>query len=316
MAKVHESSVGLYWGISLALTDKVKAVAAVRYDYFRFDVDDLAGININGIDLSGNSGKADDDKLSFKGGLIYSINSNWELYGSVGQGFHSNDARGTVVEINPADGSAINTVEPLVASVGYELGMRAFFIDKLNVSLAFWRLTLDSELLFVGDAGNTEASRASEREGIELTAYYRFNDAWTLDIEYAYADANFKTAALEGDNIPGAIGDVIQTGVSFDNKQHWFGSLRLRYFGDRPLEESGAIRSDSSTVVNLRAGYQIDQWTFKADVLNLLDSDDHDIDYYYASRLASEVSIGGGVEDIHFHVLEPRTVRFTAGYVF
>lgn len=314
--KVQESSLGLYWENSLALTDHIKAVAAVRYDYFRFDVDDLVGANINGIDLSGNSGKADDDKFSFKGGLIYSVNSNWELYGSIGQGFHSNDARGAVVEVDPADGNAINTVEPLVASLGYELGMRAFFVDKLNVSLAFWRLTLDSELLFVGDAGNTEASRASEREGIELTAYYRLNETWTLDAEYAYADANFKTAAIEGDNIPGAISEVVQTGMSFDNKQGWFGSLRLRYFGDRPLEESGAIRSDSSTVVNLRAGYQIDQWTFKADVLNLLDSEDHDIDYYYASRLASEISLGSGTEDIHFHILEPRTVRFTAEYVF
>ena len=50
------------------------------------------------------------------------------------------------------------------------------------------------------------------------------------------------------------------------------------------------------------------------DVLNLLDSDDHDIDYYYASRLPGEPA--GGVEDIHFHILEPRTVRVYATYKF
>ena len=314
--KIQESSIGLFWDNSLALTDKLKAVASVRYDYFHFDVDGLLSVNINGVDLSKNSGKAKDDKYSFKGGLVYSVNPNWELYTSLGQGFHSNDARGTVVTVDPADGASIDTVEPLVGSVGCEVGVRGFFIDRLNVSLALWRLTLDSELLFVGDAGNTEASRASEREGIELTAYYRLDDTWTLDLEYAYADANFSETALEGDNIPGAINDVVQAGLNFDNKQGWFGSLRFRYFGERPLEESGSIRSDSSTVMNLRAGYQLNQWVFKSDVLNLLDSDYHDIDYYYASRLASEIAATSGTEDIHFHVLEPRTLRFTAEYIF
>lgn len=314
--KVQESSIGLFWDNSLVLTDKLKAVASVRYDYFHFDVDGLLNANVNGVDLSKNSGKAKDDKYSFKGGLVYSVNPNWELYTSLGQGFHSNDARGTVITVDPADGAPVDTVEPLVGSLGYEVGVRGFFIDQLNVSLALWRLTLDSELLFVGDAGNTEASRASEREGIELTAYYRLDDTWTLDLEYAYADANFSEAALEGDNIPGAINDVVQAGVSFDNKQGKFGSLRFRYFGERPLEESGSIRSDSSTVMNLRAGYQLNQWLFKSDVINLLDSDDHDIDYYYASRLASEVATTSGTEDIHFHRLEPRTLRFTAEYVF
>jgi len=45
------------------------------------------------------------------------------------------------------------------------------------------------------------------------------------------------------------------------------------------------------------------------EVLNALDSDDHDIDYFYASRLQGEPS--EGVEDLHFHPVEPRTVRVT-----
>jgi hypothetical protein len=42
------------------------------------------------------------------------------------------------------------------------------------------------------------------------------------------------------------------------------------------------------------------------DVLNLTNSRDHDIDYLYASRLAGE---GAPVEDLHYHVMEPRTAR-------
>jgi hypothetical protein len=38
--------------------------------------------------------------------------------------------------------------------------------EQFNLSAALWTLELDSELLFVGDAGNTEADRPSRRSGI------------------------------------------------------------------------------------------------------------------------------------------------------
>ncbi len=44
-----------------------------------------------------------------------------------------------------------------------------------------------------------------------------------------------------------------------------------------------------------------------------VDSDDHDIDYFYESQLGSELT---GAEDIHFHIIEPRTIRFSARYQF
>jgi hypothetical protein len=42
-------------------------------------------------------------------------------------------------------------------------------------------------------------------------------------------------------------------------------------------------------------------------VFNLFDRDASDIDYYYASRLPGEPV--DGVEDRHFHPVEPRNVR-------
>ncbi len=201
-----------------------------------------------------------------------------------------------------------------MSSLGYEVGVRGFFSERLNTSLALWHLELDSELLFVGDAGNTEASGKSERHGVELTAYYRLNEHWNLDLEYAYTDASFEDAGPEGDHIPGAIEHVWQAGVSAQFHNGWFGSLRLRYFGERPLEESGDITSDSTSIANLRIGYTQGSWTVKADVLNLFDSDDHDIDYFYASRLSGEAA--PETEDIHYHILEPRTVRVSTSYRF
>ena len=312
--RVDEWSTGVFAESQLTWNDSIRTVLGARYDYFNFDVHSRVDDNIYGVDLGSNSGQEHDGKLALKGSAIYTFNDEWETYVSIGQGLHSNDARGTAATVDPIDGGSILPVDPLVDSLGYEWGVRGFWSERLNTSIALWNLEIDSELLFVGDAGNTEASRGSRRKGVEVASYYRLADEWTLDLEYAYTDSKFTDYAPEGDAIPGSIDKVLQAGISAELDSGWFGSLRLRYFGERPLLEDGSVKSEDSTVVNLRVGYRLPRWTFKVDVLNVLDSKDHDIDYFYASRLPGEPS--GGVEDIHFHILEPRTVRGYVSYAF
>jgi hypothetical protein len=88
----------------------------------------------------------------------------------------------------------------------------------------------------------------------------------------------------------------------------WSGSLRWRYFGPRPLVEDNSVRSLASNLVSAEAGYQITRGLrLKADLLNLFDSKSSDIDYFYTSRLQGEPD--AGVDDIHFHPVEPFTLR-------
>jgi hypothetical protein len=49
--------------------------------------------------------------------------------------------------------------------------------------------------------------------------------------------------------------------------------------------------------------------------LNIANSNDHDIDYFYESRLPKELS-GTATEDVHFHPIEPRAVRFSVGHIW
>ena len=315
--EVEEWSVGLYWQNTMQWTDKLRTTFGVRYDYFDFDVNGLVDTNIDGIDLTANGGSDTDSIVTAKGSVNYSFNDNYKAYFAMGQGYHSNDARGTTTVVNPEDGTDIDTVDPLVDSFGYEVGLRAFFNEQLNASIALWTLELDSELLFVGDAGNTEATRFSERSGVEITAYCRIDDVWTLDLEYAYSDAEFDEADPSdptlGDKIPGSLEDVVQLGVSANFKNGYYGSLRARYFGEEPLEESGNITGESSTIVNLLAGKDWDEFGVKLEVLNVLDSDGRDIEYFYESQLEGEVA---PVEDIHFRIFEPRTFRVSTHIKF
>ena len=289
----------------------------IRYDYYDFDVDSLIDTNVYGFDLAANSGTESDDIVSLKASIAYAFSNNLEGYVSIGEGFHSNDARGTTTVVDPVDGASIKPVDPLVESLGYEFGFRQVINQQINISAALWYLELDSELLFVGDAGNTEASRASERKGLELTAYYRINETWTADLEYAFSKANFteddSNSPTLGDHIPGAVEDVIQLGISANFKAGYYGSFRLRYFGEEPLEESGRIKGDSALIANLLLAKDWKDYGVKIEVLNVFDSNDRDVEYYYESQLASETS---PVEDVHYKIFEPRSFRLSAHWFF
>lgn len=312
--KIKQSSTSLFWQNQMVWNHHFRTAVGLRYDTIDFEVDDKAGVNRFGIDLSQNSGSADDSLLSLKASAIYTINDHLESYVSFGQGFHSNDARGTTIRVDPSDGKQIDGVDPLVRSTGYEIGLRGFINNKLNTSVAFWTLDLDSELLFVGDAGNTEASNPSTRKGIEFVAYYYLTEQLSFDFEYAYTDAEFEDVT-DGNKIPGAIKHVVQTGFNYQLNNNWFANLRMRYFGERPLIEDNSVTSDSTTTFNLRTGYQVNDWRVTFDLLNVLDSNDHDITYFYESRLSGEPA-GVATEDKHYHVIEPRTVRLTAEFKF
>jgi len=302
---VHETSVGMYYQNQTQWLPKMRTVIGLRGDVFVFDVDS---------NLAVNSGNNTATIFSPKLGLIVGPWARTEVYLNGGFGFHSNDARGTTIKVDPNTGDPVQRVEPLVRTKGAEIGVRSTLIPGLNTTLAFWYLTLDSELLFVGDAGTTEASRPSQRYGVEWANFYKVLPWLTLDFDLSYSQARFIDSDPAGHAIPGAIELVIATGATMALPYGWFGSLRARYFGPRPLIEDNSVRSDSTTLLNLQAGYKYKNWLAQLDVLNLLDSQDHDINYFYASRLPGEPA--AGVADLHFHPVEPRTVRFSLTYKF
>lgn len=304
--KVSEKSIGLYAMADVDLTPKLSLMGGARYDYFAADVES---------DLSANSGSAGEGIASLKGGLSYAFNDAWEAYLNAGQGFHSNDARGATNEIDPQSGTPVDSVDLLVRSVGAETGVRFSTPGLFNASLAFWWLKLDSELLFVGDAGNTEASRPSERYGVEFAGYYRLQKNVNLDFEASYTESRFTdTVAGEGKYIDGALPVVVSAGISHMPDLGWRQSLRIRHLGARPLTSDNSVKSKDSTILNAAMGYAWKKWRTELEVFNLLDSRDHDIDYYYTSRLSFEPA--QGVDDIHFHPVEPRALRFKVSYLF
>ncbi|MDN2676027.1 TonB-dependent receptor [Janthinobacterium sp. SUN033] len=302
---VREASIGLYGENTVQWLPWLRSVAGLRYDAYRFNV---------ASSIAGNSGAANDHVVSPKLSLILGPWSKTEFFVNYGKGFHSNDARGTTQTRLP-DGQAATPVTPLVPTKGVELGARTEWLPGLQSSLALWRLDIASELLFVGDAGETEASRASHRHGIEWNNHYIAAPWLLFDLDLAASRSRYTQNDPAGNHIPGAIDKVASFGVTVTDQGPWSGAFQLRYFGPRPLIEDNSVRSASTTLAYARLAYQLNRKTrLSLDVFNLFDKRASDIDYYYASRLPGEAA--DGVNDRHFHPVEPRSVRLTLSYAF
>jgi hypothetical protein len=299
---IQQLTGGVYADTLVHWSEKVRPRFGLRADFYNADVES---------NLAANSGAASDVLLSPKFSVAIGPWKQTEIYVNAGSGFHSNDARGATIRVDPVTGERAERVQPLVRATGGDVGFRTTAIPGLQTTLSLFLLKLDSELLFVGDGGSTEASRPSRRTGIEWTNFYRVNDWATLDLDATLADAKFTDDDPAGDKIPGAIRRTVAAGIALGEGRRVFGGLRWRYFSAAPLIEDDSVRSEASSLLNGRIGYAfVNGLTLELEVFNLLDSEASDIQYYYASRLPGEPE--GGFEDIHFHPMEKRSARLVA----
>ena len=298
---VTRLGVGFFVEQQLQVTEWLRVIAGLRHDRADFDVDS---------DLPANSGSAKDHITSPKLSMVFGPWAETEFFINAGRGFHENDARGTTITVDPVDGvTAADPVRPMVRANGAEIGMRTGFLPYTQLAITAWALDLDSELIYVGDAGATEASRATERHGIELGVFVMPTDWLTLDADLAWSHGRFSEPDPAGNYIPGAVENVASLGVAVQHPTGWFGGARFRHFGAAPLIEDNSVRSDSTTVVNAEIGRRIgERFSVALAVYNLFDSTDNDITYFYESQLAGEAQ---PIEDRHFHPVEPRTLRLT-----
>ncbi len=299
--RVRETQWGLYGPTALELTPWLRGVLGLRADQARFKVDSLRNV--------ANSGRASAQQFSPKLSLIAGPWGRTEFFFNAGRGFHSNDARGTTARVDPKTGDAVDPVPGLVAARGLELGARTEWVPGLQSSLALWQLDFDSELVYVGDAGATEANRPSQRRGIEWNNRYVPVPWLLVDADFAWTHARFADADPVGNRIPNAIDKVGAIAVTLRELGPWSASLQWRYLGSGSLIEDDSVRSRPSLTTNLRVSRKLGARSeLTVDVFNLANRKVNDIEYFYASQLPGEAA---PVADRHVHPAEPRTVRVT-----
>ena len=302
---IEESSLGVYAEGTWLPTPDLRLLAGLRADHYDFNAD-----AINPTSFAGN---ATDSLVSPSAGLAYAATNNIELYASWGRGFHSNDARGVVNHLDPLDALAPGT--------GYETGAR-FEIGDVKLTTTYWWLNLDSELVFVGDSNSVEPRGGSNREGYELTMFWKPLDWLGVDAVFTDNQAHYADNP-DGRYIEGSLENASQIGFSAV-RDNWEAALRVRYLGPYALTPDNEHRAGSSTTVNLRGSYRLGSVTLYAELFNLLGNDGKDIVYLYEAYVEGFDPPGLTSEDVDCATVncrmsratEPRTVRVGAKWLF
>ena len=272
--EVKQASAGLWIDSTLTVNDWFRTTLGLRADQMGGRVES---------DLAANSGSADAFMLSPKAGFVLGTVAATELFVNVGTGFHSNDLRGATITVDPSDPLVrLSRVPLLVRAKGGEVGLRTNWTDDFESSIALFLLTLGSEIVFVGDAGTTEAGRPSRRVGVEWTNHWKLLPWLRLDLDVAATKARFTDSDPAGDHIPGAPNVVAAAGlVVGQNVPGWFGGARFRYFGARPLTEDNSVRSEAAGLFNMRIGYRSENGVqMRLDAFNVFGARTNQIEYY------------------------------------
>jgi outer membrane receptor protein involved in Fe transport len=286
---VEEASAALYGEAAWTPMPGLRLIGGLRGDYYRYQVrarDEAA-------ELAG-TGRGHDAIVSPKVSVAYALTHRLELYGNWGRGFHSNDVRGAVNVTTP--------VPVLVRGEGKELGAR-WQRSTLTFTATYWWLDVASELRFVGDSNAVEPTGASRRKGYELVAFWRPLAWLAIDGNYTASRSRYDN----GDRIPNAFENAASAGIALA-LDPWEASLRLRHLGPYPLSEDNSARDGGSTVINFRAARTFGRFQVYGELLNIANSRDKDIAYFYESYIPA-FDKNGPVDGRLSRVVEPRTLR-------
>ena len=296
-----------------------------------------------------NSGSKNAAFDSPKASIVLGPWNKTEFFFNFGEGYHSVDARATVTNLNPSDGSEAAKPPLLVKARGAEIGARTKFLEGLDSTFTLWWLNFDSESQFDGDTGTTLFGRPSRRYGIEWTNHYspyswlHFDGDLALsharsrgwDVPQTVTYASLVTPATypyfqfpgnaPGNYIPEGPPIVASIAVEIGDKTGWYFGGKFRFKGSYPVTEDGTIRAPSSGWLDLRGGYRWDNGLkLNIDLFNVLNSKSDQITYGYGSMLPTDplyapclagtaptAVCSNGQQDRHFKPMEPIAVRAT-----
>jgi hypothetical protein len=311
--QIEEANAGLFGNSQIVWTPWFRSQLGLRGDLFAVDVES---------NTAANSGTSVAAIVNPKATLVFGPWKKTEIYADVGSGFHSNDARGVTITVDPLTGAAQEKVPLLVRTTGAELGARTSIVPGLVSTLALWYLQSNSELTFSGDSGDTAAKGPSRKYGLEWSNFYKPTGWLTLSADLAFSHARYTDPqqAIDGQSgiyIANSIPLVISAAAVVETPRGIFGGVRLRYFSSQPLIEDDSQREPGSTIVNALCGYRFGRYELSVGILNLFDAKADDIAYYYTSRLPTSLTGGlgathyepAGVNDLHIHPVEPFQVR-------
>ncbi|MEZ8200890.1 TonB-dependent receptor [Vibrio splendidus] len=198
----------------------------------------------------------DDDKVSYRGGLVYRINNDMSVYASLARSWQL-----------PYSGIYIN---PKLAEFFHtdlkEIGAKAYLLDNaLMLNAAVFQIDQEQpETNIDGDVVNKIEAR---HQGIELEARGQFTEQWDISVGYSYLDAENKETGKKPNDVSDHLFSLWSTYQLDDN---WRLGGGVKYVGDRYAGNDEAVALGDYTTIDLMAAYTTGRHKVQANAYNVL----------------------------------------------
>ncbi|MBL7973590.1 MAG: TonB-dependent receptor [Candidatus Kapabacteria bacterium] len=286
---INESTLGVFVEQSF-LYNELSIIAGARGDVFYFNVHDKLQTpeQLNG--------QVATFIVSPKLTLNYDVSNNTKLYLNSGFGFHSNDARVVVSNVNT------NT---LPRAFGNEIGAR-WQHEFVSFSLAIWMLDLQSELKWVGDEGTTEQIGRTRRTGIDIEARSNIFSWLTVGTDVTLSHGYLRDEPETANAIPLAPTATL-TSFCTVASENLTAAIRLRHISNRPANESRTLTATGYTVIDANATYKLTPAIqLQLQCENITNTQWRDAQFDTVSRLQNATE---QIEDIHFTAGTPLNLK-------
>ncbi|MGE0133000.1 MAG: TonB-dependent receptor [Blastocatellales bacterium] len=269
----------------------------LRYDYFRFRVDDRVDPAISG------SQGASRFQPKFNLSVTPTDRLPLTLYFNYGRGISSQDARGVVQQ---PDGERVSTTD------FYQTGASLNF-KRVSFSGDLFLIDRSNEQVYIPDDGSFEFKGPSRAYGFEaktsikLTKYLAFNGGVTRVMNAFYRGT---APRIYVDSAPRLTSNAALTLAGWKG---WSGSLRYRHINNYRLDgENPAILASGFDVLDLSVTKRIRRWVdFNLSIDNLADKRYFETQNYFESRIRP----GAGVAS-RIHATPGYPIGVTAGLTF
>ncbi|MFN8335282.1 MAG: TonB-dependent receptor [Cyclobacteriaceae bacterium] len=292
---INEANANAFVSETLELSDRWSLNAAVRFDYFLFSYYNR---------LTNDDKSKHASIVSPKLNITYKINPGTQLYVRSGTGFHSNDTRVVVAQ---------DAKQILPRAIGIDAGLDTKLFDNLLVHAALWRLDLEQEFVYVGDAGIVEPSGKTKRQGIDLSVRWQILPWLFADTDLTLADPKSKGQPEGLNNIPLAPKLSSIGGMTIRCKNGLNGSLRYRYLDHRPANEDNSVTAEGYFLVDALLNYTRSKFEIGVSAENIFDVAWKEAQFDTESRMANETT---PVSEIHFTPGTPFFAKLHATFFF
>lgn len=201
--------------------------------------------------------KLDDDKVGYRAGLVYRINSDTSVYASLARSWQLPYAG---IYINPKLAEFFHTDLK-------EVGAKAYLLDNalmLNAAL----FQIDQEQPQTNVDGDVIDKIEVRHQGIELEARGQITKQWDISVGYSYLDAEDKATGKKPNDVSDHLFSLWSTYQLDDN---WRLGGGVKYVGDRYAGNDEAVALGDYTTVDLMAAYTTGRHKIQANAYNILD---------------------------------------------